>query len=140
MSVIILSILFAQASSEYKLPDNLLSSLCYIESNHKINAYHKDDGISNSVGICQIKLSTAKTLGFEGTEKQLMEPKNNIFYAAAYLNKQRSRYKGSVSKAVISYNIGNAKGLTSSKYQIKVFKRWMQISHENSTCGPEKSH
>ena len=75
------------------------------------------------MGVCQIKLKTAKWLGFRGTEKQLMDPSINIYYAGKYLAKQLHRYT-SIQKAVIAYNIGNAKNLTTSKYQAKVFKRW----------------
>ncbi len=108
---------------KFGLQPKLLSSLCWVESKHVITAIHKDDGTSNSVGICQIKLKTAKWLGFKGTEKQLMNPETNIYYAAAFLSYQQHRYN-SITKAVIAYNIGNAKGLTSTKYSVKVLTRW----------------
>lgn len=105
------------------LPNNLLHSICYVESRYKVNAVHKDDGNGDSLGVCQVKLTTAKSLGFKGTEKQLMEPKYNIKYAAKYLSHQIKRYS-SIKKGVIAYNRGNAKYLTSSKYQVKVYKQW----------------
>lgn len=120
-----LTAIFITTTLQLGLPTNLLSSLCYVESKHDINAIHHDDGTSNSVGVCQVKLKTAKWLGFKGTEKQLMNPKTNIYYAGLYLKYQLKRYK-SIEKAVISYNKGNAKGLTSSRYQVTVFKQWRQ--------------
>lgn len=117
------SILFLTMSIKYGLPPDLLSSLCWIESRHTVNAVHHDDGGSDSLGICQIKYDTAKSLGFRGTAKQLMEPKYNIKYAALYLSKQVNRYN-SIERGVIAYNRGNAKGLTTSKYQRKVFRKW----------------
>ena len=123
MSTTALTLLFSLTSAQFNLPTNLLSSLCYVESKHDINAIHVDDGTSNSVGICQIKWSTAKWLGFKGTEKQLMDPKTNIHYAGKFLKYQQTRYK-STTKAIIAYNIGNAKGLLSTKYSAKVIKQW----------------
>lgn len=133
MSTVILTLLFATTSAQFKLPENLLSSLCWVESKHKVDAIHKDDGTTNSVGICQIKLKTAKWMGFKGTEKQLMDPKTNIYYAAKYLAYQHSRYK-SINKAIIAYNIGNAKNLTSTKYSTKVNTQW-RIMNVQSECG-----
>lgn len=119
-----LHVLFMTISIQYSLPSGLLEAVCFVESNHKVNAVHKDDGGANSLGVCQIKLNTAKDLGFKGTEKQLMNPKTNIKYAAKYLRHQLNRYKGSITKAVIAYNLGHASGLTTTKYQRKVFKKW----------------
>lgn len=133
MSTILLNLLFTAATLKYKLPPELLSSLCYIESNHTITAIHKDDGTSNSVGICQVKLKTAKSLGFKGTEKQLMNPSINIEYAAKYLAFQQHRYH-SITKAVVAYNRGNAKNLTRSKYSDKVIKYWRKKLNERRKC------
>ena len=118
-----IAFLFILYSAQFNLPDGLLSSLCYVESGHNIEAVHLADGNGNSIGACQIKLKTARFMGFRGTEKQLMRPDVNIYYAAWYLRYQINRYR-SVRKGVIAYNIGNAKGLTTSEYQIKVFKQW----------------
>jgi soluble lytic murein transglycosylase-like protein len=129
MSPVILAALFLNVSAEFNLPQGLLESLCFIESSHNIKAIHKDDGNGNSVGICQVKLSTAKWLGFTGTEKDLMVPATNIYYAGKYLSKQRTRYSGSIDKAVIAYNIGHAGNLTNTIYSAKVFKQWREYKN-----------
>lgn len=116
--------LFTSISLSLSLPTGLLSALCYTESKYKINAVHRDDGGSDSIGICQLKLSTAKEYGFQGTEKELMKPETNILIAGLYLKYQITRYN-SVKKGVIAYNRGNANHLTSSKYQDKVYQRWI---------------
>jgi len=115
--------IFVAVSLQFHLPAGLLSSLCWVESRHNINAVHVDDNGSDSLGICQIKLDTAKDIGFKGTAKQLMSPETNIYYAAKYLARQRTRYH-SIKKAVIAYNQGHAGQLTTTKYQRKVFARW----------------
>lgn len=118
-------LLFVAISSQNHLPPNLLSSLCYIESHHKPDAIHKDDGPGgDSLGICQIKLSTAREMGFKGSAKQLMSPSTNIKYAAKFLKYQLKRYGNNTERAVIAYNRGNARGLTSTNYQRKVYKQW----------------
>lgn len=121
-----LTALFVTISSQVGLPPGLLSSLCYVESKHKINAIHHDDGDQDSLGVCQIKLTSARQMGFRGTAKQLMEPRYNVKYAARYLKYQISRYNNSITKGVIAYNLGNARGLTSTKYQRRVFRKWRQ--------------
>jgi hypothetical protein len=126
MSNIILVIAFLTTSHQQKLPPMLLSSLCYVESRHHADTIHHDDGGTDSLGTCQVKLATAQWLGFKGTEKQLMEPRTNIHYAGLYLRYQLTRYHGDVTKAVITYNRGNAKGLTSTAYSDKVLKQWRE--------------
>jgi len=119
----LITALFISTSMQLGLPPGLLESLCYVESTHNINAIHHNDGDSDSIGICQIKLKTAQWLGFKGTEQQLFDPKINIFYAGKYLKYQIKRYSNH-SRAVVAYNKGNAKDLTNSKYQYKVFNIW----------------
>lgn len=123
MNTTILALIFTTATQQFALPNGLLPSLCYVETKHDVNAVHYDDGGSDSLGICQIKLSTAKSLGFKGTQKQLMLPNTNIFYAAKFLRYQITRYHGNITKAVVAYNKGNAKNLTRSQYSDKVFKQ-----------------
>jgi soluble lytic murein transglycosylase-like protein len=122
----ILTALFIATTIQLNLPKDLLHSLCFIETKHNVKAIAYNDGVSNSYGICQIKLETAKELGFKGDYKKLMLPENNIYYAGLYLQKQINRYN-SVQRGVIAYNRGNAKGLTKSNYQVKVYNHWRRI-------------
>lgn len=125
---LLLPIIFASATNTFNLPPGLLSSLCYVESTHNINAIHMDDGGSPSLGLCQVKLKTAKWLGFSGSKEQLMNPSTNAHYAGLYLQYQIKRYHGNLTKAVIAYNRGNSKNLTSSSHSVKVLKQWGKIS------------
>ena len=118
-----LAVIFLTMTTHFGLPDGLLSSLCYVESTHNPNAIHRDDGNTDSIGLCQIKYKTAKGMGYNGTEKQLLEPTTNAYYSAMYLKKQIKRYK-SVQRGVIAYNRGNSKNLTTSRYQRKVYSIW----------------
>lgn len=121
---IALALIFSAYSQQFKIPPGLLESLCFVESKHNPDAVHKDDGKTDSLGICQVKLNTARWLGFTGDAKLLMRPDINIFYAAKYLGHQLKRYRGDLSQAVIAYNQGSARSLTSTKYSDKVFTQW----------------
>jgi len=116
--------LFLVTTMKLQLPVGLLSSICFIETNHNPHAMHYNDGSSNSVGICQIKLIAARQVGYKGTELDLLDPNTNILYAGKYLKYQLRRYNGNVTKAVVAYNKGHAGG-TQTAYQLKVFKQWM---------------
>lgn len=126
-----IALLFLTATNTFYLPPGLLSALCWVESNHKPAAINQYDGGSPSYGLCQIKLETAKMVGYRGSEKQLLNPKTNVFWAAKYLKKQLDRYGEDPRKAVAAYNAGthktNKKGeIRNVKYVNKVFKAWAE--------------
>lgn len=124
METLALTLLFSSISAQFDLPPKLLDSVCYVESRHKPHAVNVDDGGSPSLGLCQVKLKTARWLGFEGDEADLMEPRTNAYYAGKYLAYQLKRYRGDKHRAVTAYNRGNAKFLTSSAYSTKVIKQF----------------
>jgi|SRR5580658_10481167 soluble lytic murein transglycosylase-like protein len=115
--------IFTATTVQLNLPPGLLASLCFVETRHNVNAIHYADGKGNSLGVCQIKRSTAQYLGFDGTEQDLMDPETNIYYAGLYLRHHIRRYQ-SINRAVIAYNLGHAGNLTYTNYQVKVFKVW----------------
>lgn len=100
-----LGLIFAAVTSTFNLPQGLLSSICYVESGHRPEAVHENDGGTRSHGLCQIKLGTAKSLGFVGTGTELRKPENNIYYAGKLLAYHINRCK-SIDKAVLAYNSG----------------------------------
>jgi hypothetical protein len=122
--MITLSAIFITYTLQFGLPPDLLSSLCFVESRHIATTVHHDDGGTDSLGICQVKYSTAQSLGFTGDPEELLDPDTNIYYAAAYLSHQLSRYHGDTTKAVIAYNMGSTKGFTSTEYSARVLKQW----------------
>lgn len=131
MDVLILS--FIAAAEIFNLPPGLQSAVCHVESGHRTHVIHHHDGKGNSLGVCQIKLSTARTLGYTGTATQLMDPEGNIYWSAKYLRKQLSRYPGDISKAVAAYNSGSYKESSIIKgkarnqaYVNKVFNAWAE--------------
>lgn len=121
-----LATIFLAMSVANSLPAKLLESICYVESNHNISAIHRNDGNGDSLGVCQIKLSTAKHLGFKGTAKELMKPEVNIKYAAEYLKYQLNRYDGNFAQAITAYNKGHCKSHGGSSYLAAVFNKYVQ--------------
>ncbi len=126
-----LALLFASTSLALSLPPGLLSAVCYVESKHRVGAIHHDDGNGDSLGVCQIKLNTARLLGFKGTQDELMDPKTNIKYAGLYLQRQLNRYEANSPKAVSAYNAGKFKQgkdrfAINQAYVDRVFGAWAE--------------
>lgn len=108
----------------HALPPSIMAALCDVESNHRPNVINLQDGGSPSYGLCQIKLETARDIGFEGEADSLMNPAINAYYAAKYLRLQLDRYDGNLKKAVAAYNRGHFSSNNPNKvYTDKVFER-----------------
>lgn len=130
MSSVPIVLAFALASQTFNLPPGLLSAVCWVESNHR-SLIHKNDGSEDSIGMCQIHMSTARDMGYEGSKRHLLRPDINAYYAAKYLRLKLDHYLGDPRKAVAAYNAGkhreNKRGLTKNrKYVSKVFKAWSE--------------
>lgn len=113
--------LFMTVSLQFSLPPDLLSAMCFVESGHRTEAINRHDK-GRSIGVCQVKLKTAKFMGFKGTEAELMEPEVNVYYAGKYLRHCYDRYEN-WAKAVTCYNKGHSSGHGGSEYVGKVFNR-----------------
>lgn len=134
--MITITIALMTASASFYLPDNLLESVCFVESSNRPHAIHKDDGSQDSVGLCQLHLSTARQMGFKGSAKSLLRADVNAFYAAKYLSYQINRYNGSIHKAISAYNAGtyreNSRGIARNQaYVDKVFNQYDQRNRHN---------
>lgn len=124
----LLTTILISTSAQFGLPSNLLTSICSVESSLNPAAIHRDDGGTDSIGLCQIKMRTAVWMGFRGTEAGLLNPYINSYYAAKYLKYQLLRYNGNAVSAIIAYNRGNSNGLQSTEYSDKVIAKWRQIN------------
>lgn len=101
-----LTLIFSVITQTFALPPGLLSAMCYAESRHRPAVINQHDGGSPSIGLCQMKVDTAKLLGFTGGVKELQDPLTNAFYAGKYLRKQLDRYNGNIPNAIGAYNAG----------------------------------
>jgi soluble lytic murein transglycosylase-like protein len=120
--------MFATVSQNLALPPGLLLALCQTESGLNPQAFHKDDGPEDSIGLCQLHLSTAKDVGYKGDKAGLYDPHTNMWYAGLYLKAKLKKYK-KVSFAVASYNAGSVRftedgSIRNFRYVNKVLTNW----------------
>lgn len=111
------------SAKEFEIPSRMLKALCFVESSHNPKAINKIDGGSASHGLCQLKIKTAKYLGYSGNIRSLYNPYVNSYYAAKYLRYQLDRYNGNWVKAISAYNAGHAyRKINNMAYVKKVMK------------------
>lgn len=118
----------------------ILLAICTHETKLN-NITVQNDGGTPTYGICQVKMGTAKMLGFQGKETDLLKPKENAKWAAEYLKYQHNRYKN-WCKAVASYNAGryNESKIKPGyprnlKYVLRVDKLLTKNSSERIICN-----
>lgn len=106
-------------AATYGVPVSLAHAVVKIESNFRPNT----TGRAGEIGLMQIKLSTARGLGYTGTAKALYEPDTNIRYGMKYLAGAHKLGNGSTCGTILKYNAGHgAKRMnpTSANYCAKV--------------------
>jgi soluble lytic murein transglycosylase-like protein len=116
----ILALLALIAAQEH-VPMPLLAGICEAESNFRPGVIHYEDGQGDSIGLCQIKLKTARWMGYKGNVKGLLDARTNLKYAAKYLRYQLSRYADNTLRACVAYNNGRYQPGRSKRYCRKVF-------------------
>lgn len=106
---------------KHGVPSNLAHAVVRVESNFNPKAR----GRAGEVGLMQIKLGTARLMGYRGTKKDLYDPETNIKYGMKYLGKAHELSGGSTCGTILRYNAGHgAKRMNkiSSRYCTKVKK------------------
>ncbi|MDT6939007.1 transglycosylase SLT domain-containing protein [Brucella pseudogrignonensis] len=102
-------------ASTYGVPSSLAHAVVRHESNFQPNVRGK----AGEIGLMQIKLSTARGLGYTGSAKGLYEPSTNIQFGMKYLAMAQKLGGGSTCGTILKYNAGHgAKRMnpTSAKY------------------------
>lgn len=84
------------------VPVKLAQAVARIESNYRPWV----TGPKGSVGMMQIKYTTAQDFGYKGTRKELYDPETNVKYAMKYLSGAFRRAKGDICGTVFRYNAG----------------------------------
>lgn len=86
----------------------LTLAVCQVESGSNKTAINVSDGGSASYGYCQVKLATARMLGFKIHPGDLrFNSAKNVEVAAEYLRTLLVRYGGDLEQAVCAYNRGS---------------------------------
>jgi len=110
--------MYKDAEAKYGLPDGILAAIGTVESNNNHRAYVKEDGRGRkaSFGVMQIQLATARQMGFKGNPKELLQPRVNIEYSAAYLTWLLKRSNNNIAQALTCYNAGAHHTLCKTKH------------------------
>ncbi|WP_332060483.1 lytic transglycosylase domain-containing protein [Bartonella sp. CB74] len=111
--------LIQKLAAKYNVPVNLAHAVVHVESSYK--AYTK--GAAGEIGLMQIKPSTARGLGFNGSVQDLYDPATNLEYGMRYLARAYKLSGGNTCGTILKYNAGHAAkkmNSTSAKYCLKV--------------------
>lgn len=110
---------FSKIINRYAATYGVPSSLAHAVVRHESNFQPNVRGKAGEIGLMQIKLSTARGLGYSGSAKGLYEPSTNIQYGMKYLAQAQKLGGGSTCGTILKYNAGHgAKRMnpTSAKY------------------------
>ncbi|WP_439573673.1 lytic transglycosylase domain-containing protein [Phreatobacter sp.] len=89
-------------AGDRRVPIDLADTIIAIESAYDPHAV----GMADEIGLMQIRLSTARELGFEGGPQLLFEPETNIRLGTAYLAGAWERAGGNLCEALARYRNG----------------------------------
>ena len=120
-----------RAADKVGVPHKVLYAICKAESHLNPKALGINDGGNNShaYGLCQIRMPTAKWMGFKGDDNcingdfsnksnriyrncKLFGPYTNAYWAAKYIKYQLDRYDNSWINAIAAYNAGSVRTCT----------------------------
>jgi len=96
------SLIKAQAVAN-GVPISLAHAVVHVESNYKPNVR----GSAGEIGLMQIKLQTARGMGYRGTAQGLYDPATNIRYGMKYLGQARKLAGGDLCGTILKYNGGH---------------------------------
>lgn len=106
----------------YGVPLSLAHAVVSVESNYRADAR----GRAGEIGLMQLKLATARGMGYSGSAKALYNPETNIKYGMMYLGRAHQLGGGSTCGTILKYNAGHgAKRMNpiSAAYCAKVKRR-----------------
>jgi len=96
--------LIARYAAENDVPVSLAHAVVSVESSYN----PKLRGSAGEIGLMQVKLSTARGMGYRGSAKKLYEPATNIRYGMEYLGAARKLAGGDLCGTILRYNAGHA--------------------------------
>lgn len=111
--------LIAKYASQHGVPYSLARAVVQVESTFRPNV----TGAAGEIGLMQIKLATARGMGYKGSRKGLYDPATNLYWGMKYLARAHQLSGGSTCGTILKYNGGHgAKRMNpvSSRYCGKV--------------------
>ena len=96
-----LDLLIGKYASHYGVPETLVRRIIKRESNYNPGAYH-----AGYYGLMQIKPQTARTMGYRGASRGLLDAETNLMFGVKYLAGAYLVAGGSESRALRLYSRG----------------------------------
>jgi soluble lytic murein transglycosylase-like protein len=96
-----LDALIAQHAGASGLPVALVRHVIRLESNFNPRAVYR-----GNYGLMQIRLGTARSLGYRGTAEGLLDPATNMTYAMRYLAGAYRAAHGNEARTLVLYSRG----------------------------------
>lgn len=95
--------LISSYASAYGVSEALAHAVVRVESNFRPQV----TGAAGEIGLMQLKLGTARMMGYDGSAKALYDPETNIKYGMKYLAKAQELGDGSTCGTILKYNAGH---------------------------------
>lgn len=96
--------LIAKHATANNVPVDLAHAVVYSESSYRPNA----TGAAGEIGLMQLRIGTARMVGFTGSAKDLYDPATNIKYGMKYLGGAHRLAGGATCGTILRYNAGHA--------------------------------
>lgn len=90
-------------AASYGVPASLANAVVRVESNYRADM----TGSAGEIGLMQIKLETARGLGYTGTRQALYNPETNIRWGMKYLAGAHKLGNGTTCGTILRYNAGH---------------------------------
>jgi hypothetical protein len=97
------SVIVARYASEYGVPAALANAVMRVESNYK----PRSRGRAGEIGLMQIKVGTARMVGYSGSASGLFDPETNIKFGIKYLAMAYRLSGGDTCGTILRYNAGH---------------------------------
>lgn len=130
-----------EAAHAKGVPFDLLYGICKVESGLDPLQVHHDDGGSDSIGLCQLKLATARWMGFRGRERDLYAAKINALFAAQYVAFLLTKHSNDSTLTIAAYNSGRPKyrkGKLINERYVRRVERARASAPQSSIAGPRE--
>ncbi len=95
--------LIASEARANNVPLSLAHAVVRVESNYNPGMR----GSAGEIGLMQVKLQTARGMGYRGSAKGLYDPAINIRYGMKYLGQAREIAGGDLCGTILRYNAGH---------------------------------
>ena len=95
--------LIAKYAAQHGVPYRLGRAVVQVESSFRAGV----TGGAGEIGLMQIKLATARGMGYKGSRKQLYNPATNLYWGMKYLGKAHRLAGGSTCGTILKYNAGH---------------------------------